>query len=154
MSEMLSDAQVQSVLNQLDADLNTILTQRRGLAQIKGVMLAYIEAKKTLEGLETTQKVKENDLASLDNRIDAKTNALMKVFNERKEKYEGQIKDFLQKVEEANNQSEEADADLAAKETFTKTRSEQLNEEIKAKSKELETLNVDLATLKKRHAIA
>jgi len=153
MAELLPDAQVLSVLSQLDADLNTMLAQRRGLAQVKGVMLAYIEAKKTLEALETTQKVRENDLASLDSRIHEKTNALTKVYNERKEKYEGQLKDFLQKVEEARNQSVKADADLAAKETFTKTRSEQLNEEIKAKSKVLETLNVDLATLKKRHAI-
>jgi len=154
MTELMSNAQVQSVLNQFDAELSAILTQRRGLAQIKGVMAAYMEAKKTLEALETTKKVKENDLASLDSRIDAKTAGLTKVYNERKEKYEGQLKDFVQKVEEAHNQSVKADADLAAKETFTQTRSEQLSAEIRAKSKELEDIKADLLSLKKKHGIA
>jgi len=152
MTDLLPDAQVLAVLTQLDADLNTILSQRRGLAQIKQVYGQFVEAKKTLAELDTTIKKKEETLAGLDGQVKIKVEALMKNYNEVKAKYETELESLTGRFEETKRQLASADANLADKVKFAETRVEQVNAEIKAKTAELQKVKSEMQALRSKLA--
>ena len=154
MTGVLTDNQVLSILNQLDADLNTILTQRRVLTYIKDLTLTHMEHKKTLAGWETTKRNMESTLAGLDSTIGQKRAVLLKAFNEDKESFERQLSALLRKVEEARDHATRIDADLAEKQKFFDTRSAQMDAEIKSKADELTKLTQGFAEFKKAHGMS
>lgn len=150
----MNENQVLSVLNAMDSEVNVLLAQKKAYANVRQVILKYIEAQKSLAGLDQTKKNLEDSIAGLRPRMDSE----LRVFNQevaaKKAAITTEIEMMSRKAREIREALITTDTELKEKVNTGNLRLGVLEKEIAEKSKQLEKLKAGISELKTAHRLS
>jgi chromosome segregation ATPase len=150
----MTNEEARAVLGRMAAEHRSWDQQMAANKHVGGVLEAFEAALKGFPALEQRKNELTGELNGLQSQYDAELRKMQQRNEEEKQRLTAALDPLKQRLADASAAATRAEGALADKEKFVAARSKQLDEEIRAKSQELENLKKGIEELKKKHGLA